>query len=455
MNNKKTKVDLFEDCHEFALAPETESTSSGSGTPRLKNINRHQVEFRVESIDQLIPDDHKARLVWDFVNQLNLSEFLKDVKSVAGSAGRPAIDPRVIVAIWLYGTVEGIASARQLGDYCREHHAFIWLRGGVEIGRKTLSNFRAEQGGLLNDLLVQSVGIMLHNKVISLEEIGQDGMRVRANAGSSSFRTLKTLKEHLKAANEYVNELQKEERESPGKARTRNKEGKIRRARSKQERISSAVNELKSHKKDLKASRQKQRKKILSQKKKNELRASTTDPEARKMKMGDGGYRPAFNVQFATTVKGQAIVAVDVTNKGSDLHQLQGMFKTVVETYETTPKSWLADAGYNTGEQIETLENHGCKTYIPVKSSKTKDPYAPKKGESEALAARRARMGTEAGKKKYKLRPQTAEFPNAEARNRGMKQFLIRGIEKALNVGLIFAITHNFLRLNNLIGSTT
>jgi transposase len=178
MKDEKMQLELFEHKDTFNPFSKTEDALTGYGTPRLKTANRHQIEFRVGSIDQLIPDDHRVRLVWDFLQQLDLSGYLKTIKSVKGCAARPAIDPKIITAIWLYGTIQGIASACQLAELCKEHHAYIWLCGGTEIGRKTLSNFRAEQVELFNRLLAQSVGIMLHNGLISLEEVGQDGMRV-------------------------------------------------------------------------------------------------------------------------------------------------------------------------------------------------------------------------------------------------------------------------------------
>ncbi len=448
MNDKINQPDFFDEYSDLKPSSNLEDTNLGHGKPRLLHPNRHQIEFNIQALDQLIPDNHRAKLVWKFVNNLDLSQYLKNIKSVEGSVGRSAIDPKILVALWLYATIEGIASAHTLGRYCVEHSAFAWICGNVKVGRKTLSNFRAEQGDLLNDLLAQSVAMMLHKGLISITEIGQDGMRVRTNAGSSSFRKLKTLKQHYKAAKEYVAKLQKEMVENPSKVAARREREKLRRARVNEAKFKAAIDEMKTFQKEANESRKRQRKKLLTRKEKQKLRTSTTDPTARKMKMGDGGFRPAYNVQFATTVKGQAIVAVSVINKGSDYNQLVSMFKKVVEKYKIIPKSWLADNGYNNHSEIEHLENEGCETYIPVKQSKTdKDPFVPKKGESKILGNRRKRMGTEEGKKKYKLRPQTAEFPNAEARNRGMQRFLVRGAEKALNVSMIFALTHNLLRM--------
>jgi len=453
MKNNNFECDLFDES-DFKEVSKNGDLNSKSGKPRLLHPNRHQFEFHIQTLDQLIPDDHKARLVWQFVSQLDLSRYLKNIKSIEGRPGRKAINPEIIVALWLYATIEGIASAHQLARYSKEHYGFIWICGNVNVSRKTLTNFRAEQGALLEDLLAQSVAIMLHKELISLEDIGQDGMRVRANAGSDTFRRLPTLKQHLRDAKDYIRRLNKEMKDNPSKAVEREKYEKLRRAQEKKERLISAIEEMKILEKELNQAKKKQRKKPLTEDERNKLRVSTTDPKARKMKMGDGGFRPAYNVQFATTVKGQVIVVADVINKGSDYRQLEPMFNKLRSKYNVTPESWLADNGYNNNTSIEILEHAGCKTYIPLRSSTVTDPSLPKKGESKLLAERRQRMLKEEGKKKYKLRSQTAEFPNAEARNRGMKQFLVRGMEKALNVTLIFALTHNLLRMNCMKGLT-
>ena len=451
MKNNDSQLDLFGENFDHNWSSQPENFDEGIGKPRLLNANREQIEFRIQSLDQLIPLEHKARLVWKFVDSLDMSLYLNSIKSVEGGVGRSAISPKILVSLWLYATIEGIASAHQLGRYCEEHSAFVWICGNVKVERKTLSNFRADQGDLLNNLLAQSIATMLHKGLISLDEIGQDGMRVRTSAGSSSFRTLKTLKQHYKAAKKYVRELQKEN-DNAGKTFAKKEQEKLEKARKEEEKLKSAIEEMKVFEKEINEGKKKHRKKTLTKEEKNKLRVSTTDPKARKMKMADSGFRPAYNVQFATTVKGQAIVSVGITNKGSDYNQLEPMFNQVIGKYKTIPECWLADNGFNNHKEIEKLENAGCKTYIPVKKSKKSDPYAPKKDESKALASRRERMGTEEAKQKYKLRPQTAEFPNAEARNRGMHRLLVRGMNKALNVSTIFAITYNLMRMNCLNG---
>jgi len=181
-----------------------------------------------------------------------------------------------------------------------------------------------------------------------------------------------------------------------------------------------------------------------------EARASETDPEARVMKMADGGFRPAFNVQFATDVETQIIVGVDVTNIGNDGGQMPPMVDQLLENYGNVPAEMLVDGGFASTKAIDRLAKSapGCTVYGPVQKPKdpSRDPHQPREGDSSIVAEWRRRMATEAAKAIYKLRGQTAECVNAIARNRGLYQFLVRGLRKARAVALWFALAHNVNR---------
>jgi len=113
----------------FPLPPAEEGADRepAAGVPRIQSANRQQVEMRMAALDDLLPDDHRARLVWDMVQGYDLSRFYQRIKAVEGEAGRPAIDPRLLIAVWLYATLEGVTSARELGRLCEEHLAYQWI----------------------------------------------------------------------------------------------------------------------------------------------------------------------------------------------------------------------------------------------------------------------------------------------------------------------------------------
>lgn len=305
----------------------------------------------------------------------------------------------------------------------------------------TLADFRVQNLEFLDDLLTQSVATLLHQGLVELTRVAQDGMRVRASAGSSSFRRKPTLEECLLEAETHLEELQHEADAEPG-AEDRRVQARERAARERTERLEAALAE-----REKLVPLMERRQKGSGEK----ARASTTDPEARKMKMGDGGFRPAFNVQFATTADSLVIVGVDVVNAGTDGGQMVPMVDQIQERYGQRPAEYLADGGFISLADITTLEQANIATYLPImeqdkKRAKGIDPFAPVKGDSEEVKRWRARMGTEEAQTIYKQRTGTAEYPNAGCRNRGLHQFRVRGLWKAKAVSLLHALAHNFQR---------
>jgi transposase len=414
--------------------------------PRLLYANRCQGEFRDDSVDQLLPTDHAVRQIWQFVESLDLSPLLAQIRSVPGQAGAPAIDPRILLALWLYATIEGVGSARAIDDMCQNHLAYRWLCGGVHVSYHTLSDFRTGHGDVLNQLLTQTVAVLMHEGLIDLQRVAQDGMRVRASAGAASFRRPATIGECLQDAKTQVEALQSQADEDTGAASRRQQAARQRAAADRLARLQAAQQEFAALQ-EANAGRVKSR-----QVEPSELRASSTDPECRKMKMADGGFRPAYNVQFATTTEGGAIVGVDVTNAGTDSEQMQPMLAQIQERLGVTPKEVLVDGGFNSLDAIDKVEQNGTKVYAPIKDEKKQlgrgeDPYARERKDTDATAAWRARMGTAEAKMIYKQRASTAEWVNAQARNRGLYAVHVRGREKVLTVVLWFAIAHNVQRL--------
>jgi transposase len=433
----------------FDLPEITESNDTSEihfGKPRLNCAIRNQVEMIMISLDQTLPKDHLVRDVWAYVESLDLSIVLKRIRSVEGSVGRPATDPKIFLALWLYGTIKGIGSARTLDEYCREHDAFRWLCGGVKVNYHSLSDFRSLQGEQLDELLTQSVAILTKKNIISLEAVSQDGMRVRASAGGSSFKREETLQFNLELANMLVTDLKQEAEKNPGACKSRLEAAERRAAEEKANKIKSALSELEEVRKSkIRAGKKEQRQ--VTEEDLKKARASTTDPDSRVMKMPDHGFRPAFNVQFASANKGKGIVGVDVSKSGSDQKQTLGMIQQVEKRCGIVPDKWLQDGGYNNKAELEkTGKNYkNCKIYMPVKETETNkgDLYTRRSDDGEVLGEWRERMGTKEAKEIYKERAATAEYVNAQARNHGLQQFLVRGLHKVKCVALIYALAHN------------
>lgn len=415
------------------------------GPPRLQRPERHQLGWQPVDIDGLIPGDHRARAVWAYVEELDLSGFLEGIRSVEGRAGRPAIDPAILVALWLYGTLEGVGSARALERLCEEHHAYRWILGGVSVNHHTLSDFRVEHGKALDELLSQSAGALMAEGLVKLRRVAQDGVRVRASASAPSFRRGSTIRECVEAARAQVQRLRRELEQDPGATSRRQEAAK---KRAVQERLARV-------KRALKAAKQIEEERKAAEKKhppKEEARASTTDPEARVMRMADGGFRPAYNAQFATDTQSQVIVGVEVTSRGNDGGQMSPMHEQVRRRYGRTPRQWLADGGYVDLGDIEDLAAQGTETFVPpMTARRPADPgYRTRRKDGPGVARWRRRMATPRGQAIYRGRSGAAECVNAQARNRGLTRLLVRGREKVRAVLLWFALAHNLLRATRL-----
>ena len=405
--------------------------------PRLRRADR-QIIVPAMPLEDLLTPEHHARAIWQFVQGLDLTLLYDTIRAIEGKPGRPATDPQILVTLWVYATVEGIGSARALDYLCTHHHGFRWICGGVAVNYHTLADFRVGHLEFLNDLLTHSVAILMEQDLVDLNRVAQDGMRVRASAGAASFRRRPTLDECLQDAQNQVQRLRAELETDPGEASRQQQKAAERAAREREERIGQAL----------------QRMPEMEAKKKGDekakARVSTTDAEATVMKMPDGGYRPAYNIQFSTATSGQVIVGVDVTTSGSDMGQLAPMVEQIHERFEVYPKEVLIDGGFVKHEDIEAVSvpEKGCVVYAPVPAPKDskQDRYAPHPKDEPAVAAWRARMATAEAQAIYKERASTAECVNAQARNRGLVRLLVRGVEKVKAIALWFAVAHNVLR---------
>jgi len=412
------------------------------GSARTKCPERTQVEMQLLSLDQWLDADHRVRIVWQYVDSLDLSEFYASLKATERNVGRDAIDPRILFALWLFATLEGVTSARRIAELTERDIPYMWICGGVSVNYHRLSDFRVDHGELLERILIDSIAVLIHNDLITLSTVGQDGMRVRASAGSGSFRRQDSLAEARQKAQAHVDQLKAAE-DDPSANHRRSAAAKQRAAREKLARIEQAQAEMEDMQR-----KYRQR----AGKKRSEPRASTTDPEARRTKMADGGTRPAMNVQFASDGDAQMIVAVEVTSQGSDSGLMGPMYKKIRRDYSPTPDKYLVDGGFTHRDDVTKLEADGTHVYAPLYQEEKqleqgKNPYAGKPGDSAEMAAFRVRMGTQEAKDIYKRRAAIAEFPNADCRNRGLTQFRVRGLVKAKAQALWHVLAFNFCRM--------
>jgi len=279
------------------------------------------------------------------------------------------------------------------------------------------------------------LGQLMQGGLVELDTQAQDGMRVRASAGAASFRRQPTLEKALAQSQALVAQLeQAAEADTEGRTAAQ-KAAQERAAREGVERLEAALAEMPAVKAAKKAAER------------DKARVSSTDPEARVMKMPDGGYRPAYNWQFSVELSNFVITGVEVVNTGSDKAQMEPMVEQVLKRTDQLPENWLIDGGFVKLTAIENLATEGVTVFGPIPEPKdeTRDRYAPLPTDSAAVAQWRQRMGTEEGKATYKQRS-LVELPNAHARSRyGVQQVRVRGLRKVRCVALWVAITHNLL----------
>jgi transposase len=409
---------------------------------RLREPDRQQIVLQPLDYDQLIEAGHPARAIWRVLSKMDLSRFCAPIKARENSPGRAATDPRLLLALWLYGLSEGVNSARELERLSTEHAAYRWLCGGVSVNYHLLSDFRSGQRAALEELFTEVVAALMHQHLIRLHRVAQDGTRVRASAGAASYRSTRRLKACVRAARAHLTRLNAQAQEDPTECSARQRAAELRAAREYEERCRQALAQataLGAHKAEARNHPQRN----------TETRISTTDPEARVMKMADGGFRPAYNVQFATDTESRIIVGVGASNAGTDSQQLEPMLDDIERRTGATPKQRLADGGYMNFAAVERAAARGVEVFVPPRANRTYhiDPLIPQPGDSPAIAEYRKRMGSVAGKRIYLERAATAETVNADLKTwRGLDRLLVRGTTKVLMAATWSALAYNLMR---------
>jgi transposase len=427
---------------ELAEQLEPQARAVGEGAPRLREPQRDQIELRAVDIESLIGQDHPARVIWSYVEGLDLSALEDRIKARGDKPGHPATSPRLLLALWLVAASEGVGSARALERLCDSHDVYRWLCGGVSVNYHTLSDFRVGNADLLDRLLAEHLASLAKAGLVDLDTLAQDGVRIRASAGAASFRREATLDRLLATARVVVQELKQEVDTRPDASSQRMKAAKERAARERVEKVKAAQAALAA----IKRQRQEREEKRSNGKKPKQPRASTTDPDSRVMKMADGGFRPAYNVQVASTAGEQIVVALAISNSGSDRGLMRPMLEQVCARYGRLPKRHLLDGGFTSAQDIEWAQAGAVDVYCPPTQTKHgTDPYRPRRDDGPGILAWRTRMASQVGKAQYKLRS-ICECIHARWRNWNLRQVTVRGIEKVRAVMLCYALTNNILQ---------
>jgi hypothetical protein len=387
---------------------------------------RRQGVMHFELAEDLIAQEHPARALWEVLGVLDLAPFTAAAKAVEGHVGRPVHSVRMLLTLWLYAVATCVGSARAIAKLVETDPAFRWIVDNVKVSHHLLSQFRAEQGTGLDKLMTEVLAVLMAKELITLVRVAQDGTRVRAGASAPSFRSEAGVADCREQAALHVKAVLAEADDA--EPTHGDKAARLAAALAYQKRVEAAAAELAK----------------LKEAGKDKPRASTTDAEARVMKMADGGYRPASNVQLAVAgdeMGGpRTIVGVQVTNVGSDMGSITPMLEQIEQRTGALPATLLADAKHAAHACIDKATELGVEVLIPV----PKREQQSAKQISPAVAAWKERMTTPEAKRKFRARAGLCELANAQLKGRrGLGQFLVRGLGKVTNVALMVAIGHN------------
>jgi len=423
---------------------------------RFIRADRFQTRWDFIDLEALLPSDHRVRIVMSFVDGLDLQALYDAIKSREGEPGRPPPDPAVLLALWLYATIEGVGSARQLERLAERDLAYRWIAGGVPLNYHGLSDFRVAHVEVLDRLLTESVTALIAEGVVSLVEIAVDGTKVRANASRESFKTGNKLAQIGAAVEQRLVALKAEIGADPEASSRRKRAAQERAAREVKERAERARAAL-----DRVRSEREQRAKRHSQDeaKKSEPKASLSDPAARNMRFADGAIGPAYNTQIAVTPNEGIIVSVEMTNRRNDAGLAGPMVNDVVRRYGRAPETLLVDTHYATSEDIAALADHAAgpvKVFAPIPTER--DDVTPgtlanrvrkRAREPESVKEWRSRMATQDGQEVYRLR-KLIERINANLKNHGFGFLPVRGLIKVKAVALWHALANNLMAAHRL-----
>jgi transposase len=424
-----------------------------SGEARILQANRSQLSWDLVDLEALLPAEHRARLVWQFVETLELGPFYAAIKSREGEAGRPAADPRVLLALWLYATLEGVGSARELDRLVDRDIAYRWLAGGVPVNYHGLSDFRVGQATELDRLLTESVTALVLEGLVVLDEIAVDGTKLRSPASSRSFTRGGRLERIERQAAERVAQLRQEIASDPAAVTRRRQAAQERAARETTAKVAKARAAL-DRLREEKTAREKTHPE--EEKQKSAPSVSLTDPQARRMRFPDGAVRAGYNLQTAAVPDKGLIVAVKTTDRRNDHGLARPLVDEVARRYGRAPKCALFDEGYAARADVEALAGHPAgpvTVYMPPPSEKPETELGAKGRESrhykrarepQVVKDWRARMLTEEGQAIFGRR-KLIERIHAQYKQRGLDRLTVTGLVKTQAVALWHALANNLM----------
>ena len=418
---------------------------TSEGDVRVLRPDRRQLLLEPVSLDDRLPPDHSARMIWAVTGRLDLSRFYAQIEARGADPGRPAIDPRLLVALWLFAYLEGVGNGRELERLCQAHDAYRWLCGGLSVNYHTLNDFRVGHAEALDQLFTDVLAVLLHNGVVQVDRITQDGLRLQASANSRSFRPRAGLEECRAAASAHVEAVRRSAEDNAADT-PRRQAAQRRAAEERLARVEAALGEL-PQLEQIKA-----RMAAHKPSKRQPPRASTTDPQARIMRLASGAFAAAYNVQVASDPQSRAIVAIDVTNHATDHGEDRPLRQQIERRTGRRVREHIYDGGYVKHALIEEAHQEQVTIFAPLPATSHGRMCAGCRTDTAGVTAWRARMGSPSGRAIYALRARTCETINADLKtHRGLTRFAVRGLTACRCVALWSALAYNLLHFGPVI----
>jgi transposase len=317
------------------------SQENASEKPLIRPINRQQMCWRPVDVERLIGEDHPARAIWALVGRLDLRRFYQAIESSAEQGGRPAYDPQMMISLWVYAYSLGIGAAREVARRCEYDPAFQWLSGLDEVNYHTVADFRVDKKEELDELFTQVLAALSQEGLVRLEQVMQDGTKIKALASTRSYQKEAPLREHLVRARRRVAEMG-DPRNEPANPKT--KQARTRALQEQQERLEQALQKL-----------EKLRERKPGAKAKSQARVSVSDPQARVMKQSDGGLSLSYNAQISADAAHGLIVEAAITQDANDSAQLLPAVDRIEQRMKKKPQQMVADGSYTTRDNIEKI----------------------------------------------------------------------------------------------------
>ena len=439
---------------------------------RFKAYDTHQSYLLPPSPREWLPKDHLAYFIDNVVDQLDLCEVFA---SYEGTKGQPPYHPQMMVKVWLYGYCVGIRSSRRLERALHEDVGFRMLSGNQQPDHWTLSEFRRRHLSALSGLFLQTVRLAQQAELVKLGQVAIDGTKLKANASKHKAMSYgrmekeeKRLREEIRQYFEEVEATDQAEQERYGMKRGDELPGHLKTEKQRLDVIREAMAQLEEQARQKAAAEQQKRREKAAKEGRTyhprkdpddaapspKAQRNFTDPDSRIMKNADKAFIQAYNAQAAVDVDSQIIVAAQLSNQAADGPHLVGMVEQVEQATGERPVEVLADAGYFSEDNVTTLEERGMSVLIPPERVRHRQwrercsPSSPPPDDASVCERMSYRLKLPKNRERYRKREQSVEPVFGQIKEaRGLRQFLLRGLEKVSALWQLECAAHNLLKL--------